>query len=910
MAKNNSSSKVLLVLCWSACFLKAAANETLNNEPTNKAAAAAAGHLFGLGDEAAPLNKSDQLDLHIENILARDGPDMRPGRDYKDSQDISLSVAKRALQLLHERTRATILNQIDTSLPIFNELMAAANVSKTCEIAIGTLLSSAKNLDSWAVKILNSWGKFPMAGIFEGTYGDVGSFQTCVDVENIPIIDHAHYCSVTFRPVLPSIKEYEIILHKEPDEILNLFEEQRRAAQEKNANVSAELTPNPLFTNQSGIKSPKSTVRDAFSDVLQHAQYHHYVYYKLGTCWPIGCSPIDVRRLVRLVGKRNILMHGPVKCYSKNSSDYENLYDDDVDNVGSKGANRTKLVISIWDKNRGIFIWKPFFNKTQKVALAIIVSASAFILLMTLIDLLVNKSPDLLHKLRLSLAGSPLSDSPDVRGSSILTQQVEFALVPCNEHTTTSAALSAQLKTKRLEFSPEEDEEEGAASGERKRKVSLFMSVVDDCSIITNAKQFFRVSEGQMRNDILCLNGIRCLTMIWVILCHTMMYNDWSQWARTREVEKSLDSYLIQPLFNGTYLVDSFFLMSGLLSSFTAFKRSQGIRTKFNSLAFIVGRWLRLTPQIFFVSMIFIIFPAISYGPHWYPLVGEFSENCMSNWWINVLHIQAFYKKEEMCNFVTWWISIDFFYHLLATLLIWIILIVNHKTGFTSMMTLISACVLWQSIEHYKQAYPPNIMSTIPQTSAMWTKTTLEFFWTPMTHSVPFFFGFYIGYLMALKRKLITKHLNTRRALIGWTLSIGLLLVQLYSTYWWVTGKTGYSRLVSTLFYAAGSFVWAGSLCWIIIACQHGYGGFVNTFLSWKAFIILGKCSYLVYLAHFQILFLFFGNQNMLIEPTSVSFSYTVMGNIFLSTLQGIAMCIVFELPWLKAQRRLMKYVR
>lgn len=397
--------------------------------------------------------------------------------------------------------------------------------------------------------------------------------------------------------------------------------------------------------------------------------------------------------------------------------------------------------------------------------------------------------------------------------------------------------------------------------------------------------------------------------MIWIIMTHTMMYNDWSAFARTREIEKSLNSLINQPLFNGSYLVDTFFLLSGLLSAFTAFRTSKGLIAKFNSFAYIFGRWLRLTPQIFFVSMMFIVLPAISEGPHWFPLVGEYSENCVSNWWINVLHLQAFYDKEKMCNFVTWWISIDFFYHFFALAVIWIILLLGHKFGFTSIAMLVVSQVGWQTIRHYQLSLPPNVFSTIPQTGAMWTEMTLNFFWTPYTHAVPFFFGFYLGYLMALKKKLIARCLNPRLATICWLTSAGLLIAQSYSTYWWVTGKADYTRLVSTIFYTVCPIIWAGSLCWIIIACQYGFGGFVNGILSSRVFIILGKASYLVYLSHFQVLFMFYGNQNLLLEPSEILMFYAIVGNIFLSTLLGILLCIVFELPWLKTQRKLMKYV-
>lgn len=846
-------------------------------------------------------------DSKLGEVLARDGPDMRPSRDYKDFKDITMEVSQRAWRMYHDRVRSLIGGLVKQAGPVWEEVLREARVSNKCFDAMRTLESEAINLRSWAVKMLNSWGHFPMSGLFEGTYGDVGAFHTCVKIHNVPQpIGHAHYCSVAFRPVMPSRDDYDLIVRHEPSELVEMFE--RR--------------------NNTGSGPPPEGQRDALSDILEHAQYHHFVYYKWGTCWPIDCSPFDVRRVAKLVARRNILMNGPVKCYSLNRTDYEQPdnetlieehWNGGVDNWRTSASSsklerrKTKLEISIWDRNNGIFIWKPHFKTAQKVALGIILTLIVFISLMSLIDLFANRIPRLWKYFTLSLRAMPLTNGARNNNSSAtiaaldsepkLQNTCDVSLECRGLHIETPTGLET-VAPKGFSIVPTR-EQDPIPNGRQ----SFFMSIVDDCSLFTNVPQFFRVSEGQMKNDILCLNGIRCITMAWIIMTHTMMYNDWSAFARTKEVEVALNSLISQPLFNGSYLVDTFFLMSGLLSAFTAFRHSQGIRAKFNSFAFIFNRWLRLTPQIFIVSMIYIVFPALSYGPHWFPITGEYSENCVKNWWINVLHMQAFYKKEEMCNFVTWWISIDFFYHFFALAVIWVILLGGHKLGFTSMSFLVCSQIIWQSIRHYSLRLPPNVLSTIPQTGAMWTTMTLDFFWTPYTHSVPFFFGFYIGYLMALKQKLIMKNLNTRRALIGWILSVSLLLGQSYSTYWWVTGKAGYSALLSTMYYGACSIIWAGSLCWIIIACHHGYGGFVNRVLSWKLFIVLGKASYLVYLSHFQVLFVFFGNQNILVEPTTIVMLYMIFGNIFVSTLWGVFLCSIFELPWLKAHRRLMKYV-
>lgn len=474
---------------------------------------------------------------------------------------------------------------------------------------------------------------------------------------------------------------------------------------------------------------------------------------------------------------------------------------------------------------------------------------------------------------------------------------------------------------------------------------SLLRNLIDDCSIITNTREFFLIGISQHKNDILCINGLRCITMSWIIVAHTMQYNDWSAFARIYEIETHLESLINQPLFNASYLVDTFFLISGLLTSFSAFrtinldfdgqpsststtnrgqqrrslknynkKRHRTIRevlSIFSCKSYLIGRYLRLTPQILLVSLFFIILPLLSRkgGPHWYTMTGEYSENCSNNWWINLLHIQAFYKSNEMCNFVCWWISVDMFYHLFALLAILTIFKYGHQMSSRLCVWLMLLTGLWQAHKHYSMKLPPNLLSTIPQTGAMWSEMTLKYFWSPEAHTFPFIFGFYVGYLMAQRESDLRCWFNLRRALFGWFVTITALVCVSYGTYFWVMGKYTYTNEISTLFNIITQIIWSLCLAWVIVACQFDYGGFINQILSCKLFIILGKASYIVYLSHFLLLFSFFGSQNLLLEPTQVLMLYVIIGNVCLSMIFGSILCIVFEMPWLKIQKRIMRHI-
>lgn len=866
---------------------------------------AAGGFLLATTDEPQ-LNLWDPIDRKLLEALGRNNPELRASRDSKDFTDIKVDVSKRAWALLHERTRLVIKDRLEFAEPVLREVLTSANVSVGCMSSLDKVLEGATKMESWAVRMIAAWGNFPPGGLFEGTYSEIGSYQSCLNIPRNEIIDHAHYCTLNFRPLMPSRGKFQLIVSKQPRELLDAFE--------YNSTRTSNL---PFLSNRS---------RDAFRDILDQAEYLHFVYFKIGSCWPIQCSPFDIRRISKLVARRNVFVNGPVKCFSKYSDDYEEPGSVETRLANGSEPIQRKLSISVWDRNEGIFIAKPHFHNGQKAALLVVGSIALFIVSMTLIDILTNRLPVLLDALKHSLGCSkqsqlkrnPSNGAPEISQLPANCYKDETAIMKSmnseQANKIGSPPSDPPLAANNRAYLPVATSDQAdlrqpnTANSIAHNDKPVYRKLAEYCSIITSLDEFLNVTEAQSRN-IVCLDGIRCITMAWIILTHSMMYNDWSAFGRTREVEKAVTSLLGQPVFSASYLVDSFFLMSGLLSSYTAFRHCKGVASNFRSFTYIVNRWLRLTPQIFFVSMLFIIWPVLSDGPHWYPMTGEYSENCVDNWWINTLHLQAFYKTETMCNFVTWWISIDFFYHFFALIIIWAILLAGDKSGFLSVAAIVGGHVTWQTIRHYQQSLPPNVLSTIPQAGPMWTEMVQGFYWQPYSHSVPFFLGFYSGYLMALRKKFLNRWLNPKRALIGWSLTATCFLITSFSPYWWITGKAGYSRLVSTSYHVVCPMIWAVSLCWIIIACHHGYGGPVNSLLTNRGFVILGRASYLVYLSHFQIMFLFFGNQNVLIEPTTIVMLYVILGNIILSTCYGTFLCIVFELPWLKAQKKIIQYL-
>ena len=62
-----------------------------------------------------------------------------------------------------------------------------------------------------------------------------------------------------------------------------------------------------------------------------------------------------------------------------------------------------------------------------------------------------------------------------------------------------------------------------------------------------------------------------------------------------------------------------------------------------------------------------------------------------------------------------------------------------------------------------------------------------------------------------------------------------------------------WSMFQSIMYNCFSKTLWSLALGWVIFSCHKGYGGVVNSFLSWKAWIPLSKLTYAAYLIHLDL---------------------------------------------------------
>ena len=159
------------------------------------------------------------------------------------------------------------------------------------------------------------------------------------------------------------------------------------------------------------------------------------------------------------------------------------------------------------------------------------------------------------------------------------------------------------------------------------------------------------------------LDGIRCLSMAWVVLGHSHLYIYPFQYSNMPvlfapyTVDPGVSKLWQQLWFTvilgaATFSVDTFFWLSGFLASYIMIKVARKMVTKNRGLRKIVwgpiavlARYLRLTPSV--AMAIFIAWKLV-------PLLGNSAlrdstntmwfTTCNKTWWKQILYIENMWK--------------------------------------------------------------------------------------------------------------------------------------------------------------------------------------------------------------------------------------------------------------------------
>ena len=142
---------------------------------------------------------------------------------------------------------------------------------------------------------------------------------------------------------------------------------------------------------------------------------------------------------------------------------------------------------------------------------------------------------------------------------------------------------------------------------------------------------------------------------------------------------------------------------------------------------------------------------------------------------------------------------------------------------------------------------------------------------------------------------------------LGWFTSAALGLISMFAGY---TNHAKDGRRMETfeyaLYFSLSKLAWSLALGWLIFACHYGYGGFINTLLSFRIYLPFNRISYCAYLVHPPLMVyisymqqsVFHGSLIALVVNGTKYLSHVY--SIFFSFLQ-FCFCQYFRFTWQSA---------
>ncbi|GFY71974.1 nose resistant to fluoxetine protein 6 [Trichonephila inaurata madagascariensis] len=322
-------------------------------------------------------------------------------------------------------------------------------------------------------------------------------------------------------------------------------------------------------------------------------------------------------------------------------------------------------------------------------------------------------------------------------------------------------------------------------------------------------------------NTFSCIHGIRFFSMAWVILGHTYIHNT-NIIGNYMDLLHSIDNLPFQTVTQGTFSVDSFFLISGFLLCYLFLEESDKRNGKINLFVLCLHRFVRLTPvYMLLIAFNTLVFKYTGSGPFW----GDDSDigSCKQYWWWNLLYINNFLPLESMCITWTWYLADDMQFFLVGIILMSILgrwPVVGLTIGITLLFG--SWIVTW-CISYYYDLVPLFVGITTA-TDYETYKNRLVLAWNliyskPYCRCGPYIIGILLAYIMYQNRN---KNWNMKLWLkcLGWCCGSFCSLSVVFGMY--------HVQENATLFHFYSAFsrsAFSLGVAWVIFCCLSGNGG-------------------------------------------------------------------------------------
>ncbi|XP_021359994.1 nose resistant to fluoxetine protein 6-like [Mizuhopecten yessoensis] len=420
-------------------------------------------------------------------------------------------------------------------------------------------------------------------------------------------------------------------------------------------------------------------------------------------------------------------------------------------------------------------------------------------------------------------------------------------------------------------------------------------------SVYTNGRKL--MSTGQPGGALGAVNGIRFLSISWVILGHVYS-SALANLQNPSFMSEFMSNWTSMALVNALLSVDTFFTLSGLLVSYLFMKEMKKEKGRINWFMFYFHRFWRLTPVYMLVLFLDVsLFRYLGDGPFW-SKTGVEQNFCKDTWWTNLLYINNVYKKKEMCMGWSWYLANDMQFYVVSPLLLVPLYFSKNIGLFVNFLALLGITIATGVVStHYE--LNASMLSVNPAKMVEGqTHYFYDYYIIPWCRMGPYIVGIVTGSILYRTNcnYKIPKVIN----LVAWVFIAVMACLVLYGINDPVNGQE-WSNGVNALYNAVHRSVWGMCVSWVIFACVTGNGGIVNDLLSWKLFVPLGRLSYCIYLTHLLVIMRYLSSLRLPIYATNLEFIFMFLGTLVMSVLVSIVASLAFEAPMMAIEKAIFR---
>ncbi|VDM45581.1 unnamed protein product [Toxocara canis] len=389
-----------------------------------------------------------------------------------------------------------------------------------------------------------------------------------------------------------------------------------------------------------------------------------------------------------------------------------------------------------------------------------------------------------------------------------------------------------------------------AECGESSTAKKVFLAY----SLKKNGKKLIALPKDT-HTTMTCMFGIRFFSMAWVIGGHSFVMAQ-AFLGNVTIYENHGSNFENQWMSNGTVCVDTFFLLSAILTSFIFFRgygfKERGITWRSYRFwtMFVLHRALRLWPAyIMAISNLSFRWSFTLTQEPW-PYHDSFAQ-CCKDWWKNLLFINSI--TYSWCMPWTWYISADFIFNLFAPIYL-LALKRSALFGLSLCVATILASSLLNIYTMIARNFPP-VFLFFREPPSQFVDNFLEqlesTYIQPQYRIGPYMVGLLVGYYLARISMGLSKYCPSKSMFTaGSVCAVVAGFCSLYGSY---PLMQGWDWPVFYLIYGCSyRTVWSICVAWLIYYCYVHQSSLINRFLSARFFIPLSNLCYSV--SHFHIM--------------------------------------------------------